>query len=200
MQHDLIFRGSIVQYWKVIFAHWGELSASLAGPSFEISAPSLSSPPSADYVPKENETLIIAFYDEKHWEIVAVFADAVLGKNIVKLTVFHSDEAFEKRGESTVKRWNKLRNLLERKGLLIDPLAQFQPEKKVGMHAGTRNKIIRLREIRSEDLEYNGSLRSRKVAMIEVKITDKTWRKYDKKTYDNWDIKSYKPGKYSKTE
>ncbi len=200
MQHELIFRGSLIQYWKLIFAQWKRPSASLAEPPFELSAPSLSLPPFAGFVPKENETLITVFYDEKHWEIVAVFADAVLGKNIVKLTVFYSDEAFEKRGESAVARWNKLHRSMERKGLLIDPLAQYQPKKKFGMQEGTKNKIKRLREIREEDLEEKGSVCSRQAAMGEVTITDKTWRKWDRKTYDNWYIKSYKPGKYPETE
>ena len=168
-------------------------------PPFTIPTPSPESAPIANYVPKENETLAIAFYDEKHWEIVSVFADAVLGKNIVKLTIFYNDEAFEKRGESAVARWNKLQRSMERKGLLEDPLAQYA-KKKRGIQAGTKNKLKRLREIRLEDLEENGSVRSRKAAMDEVKITDKTWRKYDLKTYDNWHIKIYKPGKLPKTE
>ena len=199
MQHELIFRGSLVQYWKVIFAQWQRSSASSGEPPFKIPTPSPESEPIANYVPKENETLAIAFYDEKHWEIVSVFADAVLGKNIVKLTIFYNDEAFEKRGESAVARWNKLQRSMERKGLLEDPLAQYA-KKKRGIQAGTKNKLKRLREIRLEDLEENGSVRSRKAAMDEVKITDKTWRKYDLKTYDNWHIKIYKPGKLPKTE
>lgn len=126
MQDEFIFRGSLLQYWKVIFAQWKRPSASLAEPPFELSAPSLSLPPFAGFVPKENESLVITFYDEKHWEIVSVFADAVLGKNIVKLTLFYGDEVFEKRGESAVARWNKLQKSLERTGLLIDPLAPIQ--------------------------------------------------------------------------
>jgi hypothetical protein len=125
MQHEFIFRGSFVQYWKVIFAQWKRSSASLAEPSFEISAPSLSLPPFAEYVPKENETLVIAFYDEKHWEIVAVFADAVIGKNIVKLTVFYNDEAFEKRGESAIARWLEIQNAWLEKDLIISPAAHL---------------------------------------------------------------------------
>jgi hypothetical protein len=200
MQHELIFRGSLVQYWKVIFAQWQRSSASLGEPPFKIPTPSPGTAPIANCLPKENETLAIVFYDEKHREIVAVFADAVLGKNIVKLTVFYNDEAFEKRGESAVARWNKLQRLMERKGWLIDPLAQYQAKKERGMQERTKNKIESLREIRLDDLEENGSVRSRKSAMDEVKITDKTWRKWDRKTYDNWEIKSYKPGKYLKTE
>jgi hypothetical protein len=123
MQHEFIFRGSFVQYWKVIFAQWKRTSASIAEPPFEISAPSLSLPPFAEYVPKENETLVIAFYDEKHWEIVAVFADAVIGKNIVKLTVFYNDEAFEKRGESAYAKWLEIQNAWLEKGWLINPAA-----------------------------------------------------------------------------
>src|SRR5258706_8348986 len=88
MQHDFIYRGTLVQYWKVIFTHWKRSSSFLAEPPFEISAASLSASSFADFVPKESETLVIVFYDEKHWEIVSAFADAVFGKNIVILTVF----------------------------------------------------------------------------------------------------------------
>ena len=128
MQYELIFRGSLTKYWKVIFPHWKRPSASLAKPPFEISAPSLSVPPFAGFIPKENETLVIAFYDEKHREIITVFADAVFGKNLVTLTVFYNDEAFEERGETAVVIWNKLRKVMEMENSFLNrcPLWKYQ--------------------------------------------------------------------------
>lgn len=113
MQQTLYFRSSIFEYWKFILAHWQET------PISPLKIP-------ANYVPKVNEMIPFAFYDEKHLGIISVFADANIGKNLVTLTVFYSDEAFEKRGKSAVAMWNKLRKTMERKDLLIDPTAQIQ--------------------------------------------------------------------------
>jgi hypothetical protein len=194
MQYELIFCGSLVQYWKVVYAEWQRPSRKdlLAQEPFRLSH---------THPPKEFEEVTIEFLGEER-RLGLVTVDALSGSDgkSVKLIVHIEPEAYETKGEFALTKWNKLKSAWKRRDLLIDPIAQFQPKKKRGIQDGTKNKIKRLREIRLEDLECNGSFRSRKAAMDDVKITDKTWRKYDPKTYDNWDIKSYKPGKYPKKE
>ena len=131
---------------------------------------------------------------------VTVRARSMPNGKFVGLTEIIEQEAYKEHGQAALARWIKLQTSWRKDKLLIDPLAQYQAKKERGIQEGTKNKIKRLREIRLEDLEDNGSVRSKKAAMGEVQITDKTWRKYDLKTYDNWDIKSYKPGKCTKTE
>ncbi len=144
MQHELIFRGSLVEYWNLIYTEWQQPSRhdSLAQELFRLSHPV------KDHPPRENETVAIVFLEEQHRrEIVTVFADSVPDGKIVKLTVFFDDVAFEKTGESAVSKWNKIKSAWIRNDLLIDPITQFQPKKKRGMQEGTKNKIKRLREI-----------------------------------------------------
>lgn len=194
MQYELIFRGTLLQYWKKIRAEWQNPSRKdpLVQKPFRLSHPQ---------PPREFEEVTIEFLDEQH-RLGLVTVDALSGAagKSTKLIVHIEQEAYEKDGETALTKWNKIKSAWIRKDWLIDPLAQYQAKEKRGIQAGTKSKLKRLREIRMEDFEEQGTARSKQSAMDEVKITDKTWRKYDLKTYDNWHIKSYKPGKFPKTE
>lgn len=120
MQYELIFRGSLVQYWKVIYAEWQRPSRQdpLAHKPFRLSHLKL---------PEEFEEVTIEFLDEQH-RLGLVTVDALSGADgkSVKLIVHRGREAYEEHGESALRKWNKLKNAWERKGWLIDPLAQIQ--------------------------------------------------------------------------
>jgi len=78
MQHELIYRGTLVQYWHAIFAELQRASRTNQFPQkpFRLSH---SQPP------KENETVAITFWDEQHrHEMVTVFADSVPDEAVVK--------------------------------------------------------------------------------------------------------------------
>lgn len=198
---DFYFRGTLAQYWKAIYAEYQRLFLLYGREPFEFTSPNPKTSPLAEYAPNYYDFVEILFWEAEHRDfIVRVKANSVLDSDLVELYVNIYVDPLKMYGESNLSTWKAVENSLEEQGLLIRPTAQFQPKKKRGMQEGTKNKIKLLREIRLEDLEYSGSVRSRKSAMDEVHITDKTWRKYDLKTYDNWGIKSYKPGKYPKTE
>ena len=184
---ELYFRGSLVQYWKVIYAEWKRLGTALGQDEpFRLNT-------TVDFVPNEYETLPITFLDEQHQhEIVTVFADQSLGKKVVTLTVFFEQEAFEKRGESALSKWNRVRSALERDGWLVDPLARYQPKKKRGMQLGTECKLKQLREFRLDAIRNKRPIPTKKAAMREVSITYKTWVAHDKELWAGWDDESYR--------
>jgi len=184
---ELYFRGSLVQYWNVIYAEWKRLGTALGQDEpFRLNT-------TVDFVPNEYETLPITFLDEQHQhEIVTVFADQLLGKKVVTLTVFFEQEAFEKSGEAALSKWNKVRSALERDGRLVDPLVRYQPKKKRGMQLGTEYKLKQLRELRLGAIKNKRPIPTKKAAMGAVRITYKTWVAHDKELWAGWDVESYR--------
>jgi hypothetical protein len=188
MQHELIFRGSLVEYWNLIYTEWQQPSRHdpLAQELFKLSHPV------KDHPPGENETVAIVFLEEQHRrEIVTVFADSVPDGKIVKLTVFFEDEAFEKTGESAVSKWNKMKNAWIRNNLLIDPNAQHLAKSKQGMQSETEHKLKRLREIRLERLEATGHAPTKVYAMSMADISYGTCKTHDPQLLKNWKVMSY---------
>ena len=71
-----------------------------------------------------------------------------------------------------------------------------QPPKNRGAQIQTEESLKTLRKIKIDALRNNKPIPSRKAAMDEAGITDKTWKKYDLDLYSNWD-KREKPKEYS---
>ncbi len=121
MPYELIFRGSLAQYWQVIYTEWQRPSRQdpLAPKPFRLSH--LKSP-------EEFEEVTIEFLDEQG-RLGLVTVDALSGADgkSVKLIVHLGREAYEQKGKSALLTWNKLKNAWERKGWLIDPIAPIQP-------------------------------------------------------------------------
>ena len=184
---ELYFRGPLVQYRNAIYSKWKQLGIALGQDEpFRLNT-------TVDFVPNEYETLPITFLDEQHQhEIVTVFADQLLGKKVVALTVFFEQEAFEKSGESALSKWNKVASALERDGWLVDPFARYQPKQKRGMQLRTEYSLKQLREIRLEAIKNSTPIPKKEAAMGRANITDKTWRKHDPELWARWDDKGYR--------
>jgi len=137
MQYELIFRGSLIQYWEKIRVELEHLfpNDQPGQASFNISH---------SLPPGEFDRMTIELLDKEHkHEVVVLIAESGANGYTVKLTVFIEQEASEKSGESTLLKWNNLKDAWLAKGLLIDPLAKPQkiaakPEKPAKPERGAR--------------------------------------------------------------
>lgn len=96
MQYDLIFRGSLIQYWEKIHAEWQRPSRKdpLAPEPFRLSH---------DSPPQEYEEVVVEFLDQAH-RLGLVTVDALSGSDgkTVKLIVHIEREAYEESGKSAL--------------------------------------------------------------------------------------------------
>jgi hypothetical protein len=120
VQYELIFRGSLIQYWEKIHTELEHLfpNDQPEQASFNISH---------SLPPGEFDPVIIDILDEEHrLAVVSLMTESGADANIIKLTVFIQRKANEKSGESALLRWNNIKDAWLAQGLLINPLAEPQ--------------------------------------------------------------------------
>ena len=185
MLYELIFRGSLVQYWNKIRAEWQRPSRKgpLAQEPFRLSHP---------HPPEEFEEVTIEFLDEQY-RLGLVTVDALSGADgkSVKLIVHIEREAYKESGKSALSKWNKMKSAWERKGWLIDPLAQLHPKKTRGMLDKTKDNLKRLREYRCEYMNANGKAPTKADAMRWADISYHTCKTYASQLLKFWKDKEY---------
>jgi hypothetical protein len=189
---ELYFRGSMAQYWNVIYAEYQRLHAALGHEPFKMTAPNPKTGPIAEYVPKETDSILIAFWDDEH-RVVVISVDAEFSRAKEMVWIMAHDQGVdEEHAKSAFSRWQEVINGLEKSGLLVVPFARYQPKKKRGMQLGTETKLKQLREIRLEAIKYKRPIPTKKAAMGQVSITYKTWVAHDKELWAGWDVESYR--------
>ncbi|MBL0344434.1 hypothetical protein [Candidatus Villigracilis affinis] len=110
MQYELIFRGSLVQYWQAIHTGWQRAirKNSQGQEPFRLSHAR---------PPREYEELTIEFLDDnRRRSLITVDALSGADGNFVKLIVHIEREAYENNAGSALAKWNKLKGTWERKG------------------------------------------------------------------------------------
>lgn len=80
--------------------------------------------------------------------------------------------------------------LLRNSGLMQG--GAVKPKGKRGPQGETKRKLEALRELRSKAITNGYPIPAKKLAMTDIEIDRKTWTKYDKELYDNWDVRTYK--------
>jgi hypothetical protein len=120
MQYELVFRGSLVQYWHAVHAEWLRSIRKYSDPNgaFRLSHA---------VPPQPYEEVTIEFMDS-HNRLGLVTVDALSGSNgnLVKLIVHIEREAYQETAQIALKKWERLKNSWLRKGRLFDPLVQPQ--------------------------------------------------------------------------
>jgi hypothetical protein len=195
---ELYFQGPMAQFWIVIYAEYQRLYAALGREPFRFFSPlgSLGGRIS-EYAPKETDKILITFFDHGHGlDVISLEVEFSRIKEMVCLTITDSDSTdyvlYEGYGKSALSRWNEVRSALKKSGLLVDPLAHYQPKKKRGMQLGTEHKLQQLRELRLEAIKNNRPIPKKKAAMDRVHITYRTWVDHDRELWAGWDDESYR--------
>jgi hypothetical protein len=126
---ELYFRGSMAQYWNVIYAEYQRLHAALGHEPFEFTGRNLKTDPIAGYVPKETDSILIAFWDDEHrFEVISVDAEFSRAKEMVWIMA-HDQGVDEEHAKSAFSRWQEVKNALEESGRLVDPHAHILDNK-----------------------------------------------------------------------
>lgn len=119
MQYELIFRGSLVQYWQTIHTGGARRPQKFTRPG---TIQAVDARP-----PRKYEELTIEFLDDnRRRSLITVDALSGADGNFVKLIVHIEREAYENNAGSALAKWNKLKGAWEKKGWLFDPLARIQ--------------------------------------------------------------------------
>jgi len=122
---ELYFRGSMAQFWNVVYAEYQRLHVALGHEPFEFTGRNLKTDPIAGYVPKETDSILIAFWDDEHRvEVISVDAEFSRDKEMVWIMA-HDQGAAEEHAKSAFSRWQEVINALEESGRLVDPLAHI---------------------------------------------------------------------------
>lgn len=179
-QYDLIFRDSLTCFWRLVFAEWRHSRENEGSPPFHL-------PESSQSPPAENSIVVIQFKtDDGRREILVVYAEAVPGLDVTKITVFLNDEAYQEIGRPACQRWDDLKRPWEKDGLLVNPLAHHAPPRPRGPHSRTAANIQRLRQIREDARRENRPIPARQFAMHAVGISPKTWRQRAPRLWTCW--------------
>jgi hypothetical protein len=155
---DFYFRGTLVQYWQVVYAEWARYSYG----DIHARSPLAISHPFKDRPPMEFEEVVLEFLDDyfrrppepepdpipgiiyptlptfvfplkvSHVP-VTVRAESAPNGNLVGLTVIIEKEAYKEFGQSALSRWNEVQNNWQQKGLLISPAAYIAKLAQMGM-------------------------------------------------------------------
>lgn len=188
MPQEFIFRGSLVQYWKLIYAEWHRSF----GSDTHARNPLRMSHTLKDHPPREFEEVVLEFLDEQfRLGVVTVNAESVSDGKLVRLIVHIEREAYEESGKSALSRWNKIKSAWQRNGWLMDPLAQYQATNKRGMNSETIFKLRQVRELRWEYIKNKRELPTKAYIMSMAEISYATCKTHDPELLKNWKDTNY---------
>ena len=119
MPDEYFFRGTIPQYWDIVYAEYQRLYKSLGRKPFEITAPNPATQDLASYVPGNGDTILLAFWNTEHSYEISVDAEFSPDREMVQVMVFYQGP-FTKQGESALAVWREVKRELEKDGRLID--------------------------------------------------------------------------------
>jgi hypothetical protein len=123
---DYYFRGTLAQFWVVIYAEYQRLAGVHGSEPFEFASPDPQTSPLGDYSPKYYDFVEILFWGPEHRHpVVRVVADSVLDSDLVNLYVSIDANALKKYGESVLRTWNEIKVSLTDQNLLILPTAHL---------------------------------------------------------------------------
>lgn len=184
---ELYFRGSMAQYWDVIYSEYRRLHASLGHVPFEITAPDLKSIDLAQYVPADTDPILIAFWDDGH-KVEVLSVDAEYSRHEQAVWIMAYDQGVEQeRAESALSSWREVKLALKN-----DEAARRKPGKKHGPHPKTMHTIERLQEIRLDAIQNDRPIPKKEFAMSEAGgISKKTWKLHGPILWTRWDDRSY---------
>ena len=119
MPDEYFFRGTIPQYWDIVYAEYQRLYKSLGREPFEFTAPHPHTQPLAEYVPVESSVIMITFWNTEHTYEITVDAEFSPDREMVQVMVFYQGP-FKKEGESALAMWKEVKRALEKDDRLID--------------------------------------------------------------------------------
>jgi len=189
---DFYFHGSLVQYWKVIYAEYLRLFSAYGREPFEFISPNPKTSPLAEYIPDYYDLVEIIFWEAEHRDfLVRVKADSALDSDLVNLYISIYITPLKQYGEANLSTWKAVENSLEKQGLLIRPTAQYQVKKKPKMQEEKKRKLEQLREFRLKRIKETGQAPTKAYAMSEVGISYATCKTHDPQLLKNWKDKDY---------
>jgi hypothetical protein len=119
MPDEYFFRGTIPQYWDIVYAEYQRLDKSLGREPFEFPAPHPHTQPLAEYVPVESSVIMITFWNTENTYEITVDAEFSPDREMVQVMVFYQGP-FTKEGESALAMWKEVKRALEKDDRLID--------------------------------------------------------------------------------
>lgn len=119
MSDEYFFRGSIPEYWNIVYAEYLRLRNSLEREPFEFTEPHPHRQTLSEYVPTKSSVILISFWNIEHTYDITMDAEFSPDKEMVQVLVTFQG-TFTKEGESALAVWREVKRAIAKNGRLID--------------------------------------------------------------------------------